>query len=220
MNDFIVIFDMDGVILDSERVYQEIERNMYDELGIYVSPEEHRKFMGTSERAMWTYICETFRLNRFVEELVQEERDRFLGMLEIPGTIPLLDGLLPLLEGLEKQKVPCWIASSSSASIIKKILGINDLEKFFRGYVSGDDVSNSKPSPEIFLKAAKIAGTDPSRCLVIEDSENGIKAANTAGMAVVALHTSDSNGPDLSDARLVIDSLLDLNPDALQGLLK
>lgn len=219
MSDFTVIFDMDGVILDSERIYQEIERSMYDKLGIPVSREEHRTFMGTAEKAMWTYMCDRYKLDHEVEDLIREERERFMKMLEIPGSIPLMKGLIPLLESLRKERISCWIASSSSAEIIAKVLKGNNLESFFQGYVSGDDVKRSKPSPEIFLKAARLSGTDPSKCLVIEDSENGIKAARAAGMAVIALDNPDSIHLDFTDAGLIIKSLQEISPGSMRQML-
>ncbi len=207
MNTLTMLFDMDGVIIDSERVYQEIERNMYEELGIPVSREEHLKFMGTAEWSMWTYMCEKYKVNQTVEELVHQERDLFMKRLDLPGDIPLMDGLIPLLELLKSEHIPCWIASSSSSDIIARVIEINGLGKYFEGYVSGDDVSQSKPSPEIFLKAAGLAKAHPSNCMVIEDSENGIKAARAAGIFVVGL--------DLSGADLRITSLNEINLDIL-----
>lgn len=213
-----VIFDMDGVMLDSERVYQEIERSMYTELDIPVSDEEHRRFMGTAEKDMWTYMCEQYKLKRNIRDLVREERERFMKRLEIPGSIALVEGLLPLLEALKKERIPCWIASSSSAEIIEKVLEINALEEFFRGYVSGDDVEHSKPSPEIHLETAERSGSDPPDCIVIEDSANGIKAARAAGMYVIALASPQAYPLDLSGADLVIDSLKTLNTRILKKL--
>ena len=170
MSECTVIFDMDGVILDSERVYQEIERSMYSELGIPVSRQEHLEFMGTAERAMWTHMVNKYGIGRPVDELVREERSRFLSELDQPGRIPLMEGLIPLLEMLWEENIPCWIASSSSSGIIAKVLEVNNLDKYFRGYVSGDDVPRSKPAPDIFLKTAALSGSQPSNCVVIEDS--------------------------------------------------
>jgi HAD superfamily hydrolase (TIGR01509 family) len=219
MNDLTVIFDMDGVILDSERVYQDIERSMYDELGIAVSPEEHLGFMGTAERSMWTYMKEKYRLKPSVDDLVREERERFLADLEKAGTIPLMDGLLPLLNSLYREQVPCWIASSSSTEIISQVLRINDLEHYFRGYVSGDDVNRPKPDPEIFTRTASLAGNPASACIVIEDSQNGIRAARAAGMAVIALNNELLQKEDLALASLVIGRLSEIDAEDLRRIL-
>jgi beta-phosphoglucomutase len=211
VNNFTVIFDMDGVIVDSERVYQEIERSMYDEIGIPVSKEEHATFMGTAERSMWKILSDKYGIDRPVKDLVQEERERFITRLEDPVSIPLMKGLITLLKDLKSEQIPCWIASSSSSEIIAKVIEINKLGDFYKGFVSGDDVTESKPSPEIFLKAASLEGTEPSKCLVLEDSVNGIKAARAAGMPVVALRHPDNDPHTLTEATIIIDSLSEVN---------
>ncbi len=217
---YTVIFDMDGVILDSERVYQEIERSMYDELGIPVPLEEHLKFMGAAERVMWQYMHKRYKLRPSVQDLIREERRRFLNRLEAPGSIPLMTGLLPLVESLRQEGIPCWIASSSTRYIIQSVLRIHGLQKYFNGYVGGDDIKQSKPSPEIFLRTAALSGTEPSRCLVIEDSENGIEAARAAGMTVIALQGPENMHLRLSDADLIIHRLEEIHPQRLAELMQ
>jgi HAD superfamily hydrolase (TIGR01509 family) len=226
-NHFIVIFDMDGVILDSERVYQSIERAMYRELGIPVSPAEHRNFMGTAERLMWSEIRKKYSVVRPLDELVMEERMRFLSELKKPGGIPLMDGLIPLLRSLQSEQIPCWIASSSSSEIIGQVLQKYELDDLFRGYISGDEVPRSKPSPDIFLKAASRAETSPADCIVIEDSENGVRAALDAGMKVIGLvsgkdpdHFFGGPEPDLSAAQMLVSGLTELNPGRIRKLVQ
>ena len=219
-NSFALIFDMDGVILDSERIYQQIEREMYTELGIPVSTEEHLQFMGTAEKSMWGYMREHYNLRPALEELICEERERFIRRLEGPGSIKLMDGILALLRSIRAENIPCWIASSSSREIIRKVLLIYRLGEYFRGFVSGEDVRKSKPAPDIFLKTASLAGLDPSGCLVIEDSVNGIRAARAAGMKVIALRHPDIDSPPLCEASLVVDSLMEINPGLIHRLLR
>ena len=219
MTDLTVIFDMDGVIVDSERVYQEIERDMYREIDAPISREEHLQYMGTAERSMWKSICSKYDINRSVEELVMEERARFIARLEERGSIPLMDGLIPLLDALKSKNIPCWIASSSSSDIISRVIEINELKDYYQGYVSGDDVQESKPSPEIFLRTASLANANPENCVVIEDSKNGVNAAKSSGMKIVGLRHPDAVHIDLSDANIIISSLQELNLSIMTRLI-
>lgn len=219
MPEFAVIFDMDGVIVDSERTYQEIERQMYDHLGIPVSPEEHRLFIGAAERSMWTYMKKKYRIPVATEELVEEERSMFMSRLDQPGIIPLMPGLRELLEELAREGIPLCVASSSSRQIIEKVLRINDIRHFFAEITGGDEVTRSKPAPDIFLTTASKVGIAPGRCLVIEDSENGLKGARSAGMKVVALLNHDSGDLDLSQACRTVHDLHELDANVIRRLL-
>jgi HAD superfamily hydrolase (TIGR01509 family) len=219
MPEIAVIFDVDGVMVDSERVYQEIERQMYDELGIPVSREEHRLFIGAAEKSMWVYMKEKYKMEAETDTLIEEERSRFMSRLDEPGSIPLMPGLLELLETLDNEEIPALVASSSSREIIKKVLRINDIGHLFKDFTGGDDVIHSKPEPDIFLITASKAGTAPGRCLVIEDSVNGIRAARSAGMKVVALRGLDNRDLDLSEADKIIQSLNELDPSMIRQML-
>jgi len=219
MPEYAVIFDMDGVIVDSEKVYQEIERQMYDDLGIPVTQEEHRLFIGAAERSMWQYMKDKYKMDAEMDFLVAEERTRFMSQLDHPGRIPLMPGLPELLEALALEGIPSLVASSSSRDIIEKVLRVNNIRRFFKDITGGDDVLHSKPAPDIFLATASKADTIPAHCLVIEDSENGIRAARSAGMKVIALLNHYSEGLDLSEANKIIHSLYELNIDEIRQIL-
>ena len=206
-----VIFDMDGVIVDSEKTYLEIERQMYDELGIPVSQEEHRHFIGAAERSMWQYMKDKYKIPAETRTLVEEERKRFMSRLDTPGGIPLMPGILELLETLADKGIPCLVASSSSREIVEKVLRIFRIRHFFKDITGGDEVTHSKPAPDIFLDAAAKAGMEPEHCLVIEDSANGIRAARSAGMKVIALPGLHNGEMDLSEASRIISSLHELD---------
>lgn len=220
MPEFAVIFDMDGVIVDSEKVYQDIERQMYDDLGIPVSAEEHRMFIGAAERSMWQYMKDKYQMDAEIDFLVTEERSRFMSQLDQPGKIPLMPGLRELLEALSREGIPALVASSSSREIIEKVLRVNDIRHLFKDITGGDDVLHSKPAPDIFLETASKAGTAPGLCLVIEDSENGIRAACAAGMKVIALLNHYSGGLDLSEASKTIHALHELDTNVIRQVLK
>ena len=218
MNDFTVIFDMDGVIVDSEQVYQEIEKKLYDELALPVTSEEHRRFIGTSERSMWRYMKDKYKFGPKADDMVEEERKRFLELLEDQGRIPAMEGIHDLIFMLDQNNIRMWVASSSTRIIIDRVLQNLNIQKYFTGVVSGDEVDSSKPAPDIFLLTAEKAGIQASQCLVIEDSENGIIAARTAGMKVVGLLNPNSGNMDLSGADKVVKSHAELNISVLQKL--
>ncbi len=219
MLEIAVIFDMDGVIVDSEKVYQAIERQMYDDLEIPVSTEEHRLFIGAAERSMWQFMKDKYQMDTDIDFLVKEERTRFMSQLDQPGNIPLMPGLMELLEALAQEGIQALVASSSSREIIEKVLRVNDIRHYFKDITGGDDVLNSKPAPDIFLETASKADTVPGQCLVIEDSENGIRAALSAGMKVVALLNNYSDGLDLSAASKTIHALHELDADVIRQVL-
>lgn len=220
MPEFAVVFDMDGVIVDSEQVYQEIERQMYDDLGIPVSKEEHRLFIGAAERIMWQYMKDKYQMDAETDLLVEEERTRFMSQLDKPGIIPLMPGVRELLEALAHDGIPALVASSSSREIIEKVLRINGIRHFFKDITGGDDVIHSKPAPDIFLETAAKAGMPAGQCLVIEDSENGIRAARSAGMKVIALFSHNSEGLDLSEASKIIHALHELDTNVIRQILQ
>ena len=211
MKSLAVIFDMDGVILDSERVYQEIEREMFVELNIPVSREEHGKFTGTAERTMWQYMKNRYGFKEDTSELVHQERVRFLSRLSSPPGIPPMEGIKELLKELSNRSIPLLIASSSSREIIEAVVLQLGISEYFTGIVSGDEVEETKPSPDIFIKASKLINIPPEHCVVIEDSENGVRAARAAGMRVVGLVNPASGQMDLSGADMIIHGLVEFD---------
>lgn len=219
MNDFTVIFDMDGVIVDSEKAYQEIEWSLYRELGIPVTPEEHRQFIGTSEQVMWHYMKEKYDFGPAPEAMMMEERRRLLELLDKPGSIPPMEGIKDLIKSLDHNDIRMWVASSSTRIIIEKVVQKLDIQEYFTGIVSGDDVKRSKPAPDIFLLVAEKAGEHPANCLVIEDSENGIQAALAAGMKVIGLLNPNSGKMDLSAADMIIENLTELSISSISDLI-
>jgi len=209
-----VIFDMDGVILDSEQVYQEIEQEMYRELGISVTQEEHRQFMGTTENVMWEHMKSRYGFGEDPMDLARREREQLLSRLRSPEGIPPIEGIEDLLQKLHEKGIPMLLASSSVREIIQAVLQKLNIGKYFSGIVSGEEVEQSKPAPDIFLKACRMAGLLPSECVVFEDSENGIRAARSAGMKVIGLMNPGSEDLDLSGADRIIHNLREIEIDS------
>lgn len=185
MNNFVIIFDMDGVIINSEPLHQECERELFHKLNIFLTQEEHDQFLGVSGLYMWKQLIEKYDLKESVEKMVEIQDTCFIKKLEKLKYLPIIEGVEGLIKNLSEKNVLLILASSSSQRLINKILTLSKLKTYFKFIISGAEVKASKPAPDIFIKASEMAGVTPDKCIVIEDSENGIKAAKHAGMKVV-----------------------------------
>lgn len=205
-----VIFDMDGVLVDSEPLHVSVESNMIKELGIPLKKEMYSKFAGTTSLCMWKTLIEEFRLEKDPKELSVESDQRFVNELLHTDKVQLFDGVLDVLKKLYKGGIPIALASSSSKKIVEAVLRKFDIANYFTVIVTGSDVQQSKPHPEIFLLAAKKLDVPPSLCVVIEDSPNGVKAAKNAGIYCIGFKPIE-NHHDLKEASRIISSFYDFS---------
>ena len=212
-----VIFDLDGVIIDSEPFHWNVNKKLFAALGFAVSPAEYSEFIGVSNTRMWTVLKRRYSLSPEVPQLVRGQVDGNLAFLKKHAMTPM-PGLAGLLRSLSSRGLKTAIASSSPREYIdlavKKIGMVND----FPIRVSGEDFLNGKPHPDIFLKTAELLGEPPARCLVIEDAMHGVAAAKAAGMACVGLAGGQSGNQDLSRADAIVAGLADIDDDFLDGL--
>lgn len=201
-----IIFDMDGVLVDSEPFHIEIEKRQFERNKLIVSAEEHLNYMGMASDVMWRTIVHKHQLNIPVEELIDQNRTESLRYFSELATIPVMPGLIELLEMLKGKNYPMAVASSSFPEIIELILKKTELRDYFRVVVSSQEAGQSKPEPDVFLLAAKKLGVPPTNCIVIEDSFNGIAAAHAANMHCVAYQGPGSNPQQQKEADAVITS--------------
>ena len=197
---------MDGVIIDSEPTHQKLEFEMFEDLGLKISSEEHKDYVGTSSIDMWTKIKQRHPLDKTPQELLMYGREKYWEALE-DDRVPLVKGALTLIGDLHKKGFVIQVASSATRPTVDKVLAHFKLESFFKYRIGGNEVAQSKPSPEIFLKAAFQSNSEPSECLVIEDSGNGVKAAKAAGMYCIGYANPGTGSQDLSMADYIVDSL-------------
>jgi len=199
----LIIFDMDGVLLDSEKLYLDMNQDFFKTLGAGISIEEHQTFVGISATKMWTYIKEKFNLKQTVDELKVLERDLKYKTLSETPLVPT-NGIVEFLEHLKKKGFTIAIASSSLKKNIDLILKKLSIEKYFDYIVSGEQVERGKPEPDIFLKVANYFNLHPEDCMVIEDSTNGVLAAKAAKMYCIGYYNPNSGRQDLSKADIII----------------
>ncbi|MBN1948373.1 MAG: HAD family phosphatase [Candidatus Cloacimonetes bacterium] len=215
-----VIFDMDGVIIDSEPLYFRVEQELFQSLGVDISREFHSNLVGLSMNRIWQMIKHRNNLSQSIEELTEIHHRLMIELIRnSPGLRPM-PGLLPLLAQLHEYNIPCAIASSSSRELIGEVLSRLDISNYFRVIVGGDEIVESKPDPAIFLSAASQLAKKPDQCLVIEDSRNGMLAARSAGMRCVGLKNPNSGWQNLQEADLIITGLSQLDLNIIINLLK
>jgi HAD superfamily hydrolase (TIGR01509 family) len=217
-SDKCIIFDMDGVLINSEPLHFEFESMLFKSLGITVSREQHETFVGTTSKTMWTIIKNTHNLPFTVSELIIKGHSGFLDYLENQKSLEPIQGILELLNRLIEAGFILALASSSPHRLINYILNKCNIDKYFPVRVSGDDVNYGKPDPEIFIKTASLTNIKPENCLVIEDSANGVDAAVKAGMKCVGYRNPGSGNQDLTSADLILDSFDKLTVSTLKGL--
>ena len=213
-----VIFDMDGVIVDTEPVHHYAYKEHFKQLNIDVSQEMYSSFTGSSTKNIYSRIKEYFNLEQEIEILVRGKRDFFYNAFDKKEDLFLLDGVEDLIKELHSNGMQLVLASSSANETIERIFNRFDLHQYFTFKVSGEDFPKSKPHPAIFLKAAELAQTSVENCIVIEDSTNGIKAANAATIFCVGYKSFHSKLQDYSSADLVIEHFSELSFDKIRTI--
>lgn len=204
-----VIFDLDGVIIDSEPLHMQVNMDILDEFGAKISEKEHNKLVGFSSNETWGYLKERFHLPVSVEELKQKSSSDALTFLDQHQLKPI-EGIPELIEKCEKYGMRLAVASSSERAYIEKVLKNFGLEDHFKVLVSGAELPRSKPDPTIFLKTAELLKVEPGKCLVIEDSFNGVTAAKSANMSCIGYRNSNSGNQDLLKADVIVDTISDI----------
>lgn len=212
-----VVFDFDGLVLDTEWCEWVTAAEMFADHGTELSLDLWKTFIGSLEHPHWTEILEQ-QLGRPVDRDDLSARRRVLqdgcnaGLAPLPGVVGLLDALADA-------GVPLAVASSSSADWVHGHLRDHGLHARFVAIATGDEVPRTKPDPAVYLLACERLGVDPSTAVAIEDSVNGVAAAKSAGMAAAAVPGSLTADMDFSAADLVVGSCVELSPAGLAALL-
>ncbi|MFW5872725.1 MAG: HAD family hydrolase [bacterium] len=212
-----VIFDMDGVIIDTETVHLGLEKELFKELGIPVSTDEHHSYIGTSEINMWEMVCKNHEIELDIPFLLKKKMSRYHEYL-LYSELRAIEGVIELIHRLKIAGYKLALASSAHMESIKIITVKLRIAEYFLEILSGADMEYSKPHPAIFLKVAGELGSSPSSCLVIEDSENGVKAAKNAGMFCIGFDHENIGKMNLSGADAVVYSFDQINLELIEKL--
>ena len=191
-----VIFDMDGVLLNSEPLHYEAVRQALAEQGVDFPYDDYARYLGTTLTSTWDELCERYPITMTLAEF--EARYNADVLKQYQAGAPLIRGARELVEQLREADVPIAVASSSHRMWVEAALTGAGLRQYFEQTTAGDEVSMGKPSPEIYLKAAEKLGFDPAACIAIEDAPAGVASANAAGMKVVLVRSELTNDMDLT----------------------
>jgi HAD superfamily hydrolase (TIGR01509 family) len=202
-----VIFDMDGVIADSEPTYREAINLVLASTGHQVSEQQYEEVIGTSVHFTWRTILDMFGIEGDVEEYVRRYDQALVELLRRP--LPPLPGVLELLLELRRRRLPAALATSSWKRWAEALLRATGLDGAFDAVVWREMVEHPKPAPDLFLRAAELVRVEPACCLVLEDTGPGLEAAKNAGMLAVQVRSASTALSPQPHADLVLDSLED-----------
>lgn len=211
-----VIFDMDGVIVDTEPVHRYAYFKHFDELNVLVTDEMFATYTGNSTRNVFQKLKETFEINQEVEDLIQRKRAIFNDAFDTKEDLYLIDGVENLIKNLHHNGFEIIVASSASKVTIDRVFKRFQLHQYFSHIVSGEDFPKSKPHPAIFEHAASLSKFPKYECIVIEDSWNGVEAAVNAGIFCVGYNSLHSKMQDISKANIVVNHFDELSIEQIK----
>lgn len=208
------IFDMDGVIIDSEPIHFDIDVKTMKYLGINISPQELERFVGMTNPDMWRILKQEYNISMPIEEIIDVQLSSKIKVVRELELAPI-DGIVELILELKKLDMKLGIASSSPRIFINEVLKKFQIETYFECVVSGEEVTHGKPAPDIYLEAARQLDVNANECIVLEDSRNGIKAAKAASMRCIGFINPNSGDQDLTLADVIVSTIREINVNDL-----
>lgn len=197
-----IIFDMDGLMFDTEKLYYRANQIAADEMDLPFDWAYFTKFVGASEHALFESVAKDFASEVKARSFIQRSEEIAMSFM-INEEIPKKKGLDSLLSFLKKHEMNMLIGSNSQRKIIELMLDRTELSHYFMDYVGVDEVVNGKPFPDIYLKALQVSGACSSQALVLDDSINGVRAAYQTGIPVMMI--PDLEQPDVEAKRMAFD---------------
>jgi HAD superfamily hydrolase (TIGR01509 family) len=207
-----VVFDLDGVIVQSEEIWDDVRERYVRGQGGRYDAEAQRAMMGMSSLEWSRFIHDELGVASTPAEINATVVELMTACYR--EQLPLITGAREAVEVMA-DAFPLGLASSSNRPLIDTVLDLADLAAFFSATVSSEEVARGKPAPDVYLEAARRLGIEPGRCMAVEDSHNGIRSAKAAGMRVVAIPNPSypPDGPALAEADLVLTSISELTPE-------
>jgi len=210
-----VVFDLDGVLIDSEQVWDDVRETLARERGGRWHPGAQRDMMGMSSPEWSRYMHETIGLAESPEEIVREVVARMLT--RYAGGPPWLPGAVHAVRRVG-ERWPLGLASSSNREVIDAVLEAGGLTSAFRATASSEEVARGKPAPDVYLEVARRLGVDARRCVAVEDSHNGIRSAKAAGMRCIAIPNPHfPPGDAVAEADAAVGAVAELTPEVVAG---
>jgi HAD superfamily hydrolase (TIGR01509 family) len=204
-----VVFDMDGVLLDSEPLHDRTNIEILKSYGINADASVTDPFVGRTSEALWTELKGIYHLSDSVEELI--ERQWSMNIKALPSSeIEASKGLEDVLAYILENELSASVASSSRGDFVQAVFDHLNLWPFMEAYTSGQEIEHGKPAPDIYILAARKIGVRAEECLAVEDSTAGVRSAKAAGMITVGYHNPTSQGQDVGMADYVVDCLSDI----------
>jgi len=211
-----VIFDMDGLMIDSERVTFEGYQHVMKKMGLTITHDFYLQLLGKPIKGIFQCFYDTYGNDFPIESVIKEVHQYMAELFETEG-VPLKDGLLSLLEYLKANNYKTIVATSSNRDRVDTILARANITDYFDDSICGDEVTKGKPNPEVFLKSCEKLGVHTDEAIVLEDSEAGIQAAHSANIPVLCVPDMKyPTEPYASMTTKIINSLNDVIP-FLQG---
>ena len=212
------IFDWDGVVVDSSKIHEKSWEVLARENGLALPPDHFVLGFGKRNQVIIPEILQWTKDPSTIELWSSRKESIYRSIAHKDG-IPIVSGIKTLLLNLQEKQIPCVVGTSTERENVLLAFRQHDLESFFHGIVSSEDVTRGKPDPEVFLKATQAIGQQPVNCVVFEDSLHGIEAALAGGMKPVGITTTNSRQSLLqAGAEIVIDEMSELDEDQLSNL--
>ncbi|MHA3787947.1 HAD family hydrolase [Flavobacterium hauense] len=213
-----VIFDMDGVVVNTEPIGYRANQELYKSLNITVPDDIYGTFIGNSDKMIVQKLKDLYPIELTHKELLDEKYNYYFNAFDTAEDLAMLPGVKDLIVDLYNNGIKLLLASSASNRKIEKVFTRFGLHQYFDHAISGEDFEESKPNPAIFLEAVAKSGFSKEECIIIEDSTNGIKAAKAAGVFCIGYNSGQTMGQDTSLADMVITDFNQLSYTTIKDI--